>query len=81
MRSFLINKNLSLYYHLKKKIGKRIAFGVANTIEKVILVFGREKIPHKKFRIQKKVKQLELIFSIKKGILMWKLMNYTRMIK
>ena len=81
MRSFLINKNLSLYYHLKKRIGKRIAFGVVSTIEKVILIFGREQIPHKKLRIQKKVKQLELILSIKKGILIWKLMNYARMIK
>jgi hypothetical protein len=81
MRSFLINKNLSLYYRLKKRIGKRIAFEVANTIEKVILIFGREQIPRKKLRIQKKVKQLELILSIKKSILIWKLMNYARMIK
>ncbi len=42
MRGFLINKNLSLYYLLKKRIGKRRAFWVANTIEKVILIFGRE---------------------------------------
>ena len=44
MRSFLINKNLSLYYWLKKIIGKRGAFLVANTIEKVILAFGRERV-------------------------------------
>jgi hypothetical protein len=44
MRSFLINKNLSLYYWLKKRIGKREALRVANTIEKIILVFGREQI-------------------------------------
>jgi hypothetical protein len=44
MRSFLINKNLSLYYWLKKRIGKRGAFRVANTIEKVILAFGRERV-------------------------------------
>ena len=44
MRSFLINKNLSLYYWLKKTIGKRGAFLVANTIEKVILAFGRERV-------------------------------------
>jgi hypothetical protein len=43
MRSFLINRNLSLYYWLKRKIGKRRAFWVANTIEKVILIFGRGK--------------------------------------
>jgi hypothetical protein len=42
MRSFLINKNLSFYYRLKKRIGKRGAFWVANTIEKFILIFGRE---------------------------------------
>jgi hypothetical protein len=42
MRSYLINKNLSLYYWLKRKIGKKGAFTVANTIEKVILIFGRE---------------------------------------
>jgi len=42
MRSFLINKNLCLYYRLKKKIGKKRAFGMANAIEKIILIFGRE---------------------------------------
>lgn len=44
MRSLLINKNLSLYYWLRRRIGKRIAFKVANTIEKVILIFGREQV-------------------------------------
>ena len=44
MRSFLINKNLSLYYWLKQKIGKGAAFFLANTMEKVILVFGREQV-------------------------------------
>jgi len=44
MRSFLINKNLSLYYWLKKRIGKRGAFWMANIIEKVILIFGREQV-------------------------------------
>jgi hypothetical protein len=44
MRSFLINKNLSLYYWLKKMIGKRWAFLTANAIEKVILTFGRERV-------------------------------------
>ncbi len=42
MRSFLINKNLSFYYWLRKKIGRRIAFSVANILEKMILVLGRE---------------------------------------
>jgi hypothetical protein len=44
MRSFLVNKNLSLYYWLKKRIGKTRALRMANTIEKVILVFGREQV-------------------------------------
>jgi len=44
MRSFLINKNLCLYYWLKKRIGKRGAFWVAHTIEKGILIFGREQM-------------------------------------
>ena len=42
VRSLLINKNLSFYYWLRKRIGKKVAFKVANTIEKVILIFGRE---------------------------------------
>jgi len=44
MRSFLINKNLSLYYWLKRRIGKTSALRVATTIEKAILIFGRERI-------------------------------------
>jgi hypothetical protein len=44
MRSSLINKNLSLYYWLKKRIGTTRAFWIANTIEKVILIFGRERV-------------------------------------
>ncbi len=47
MRGFLINKNLCFYYWLRKRIGKKRAFGVANRIEKVILVFGREDIGKK----------------------------------
>jgi len=46
MRSFLINKNLCLYYWLKKKIGKKWAVGVSNSIEKTILMFGRRTIPY-----------------------------------
>jgi hypothetical protein len=42
MRSFLINKNLSFYYWLKKRIGKKRAYRVAIVFEKVILIFGRE---------------------------------------
>jgi hypothetical protein len=44
MRSFLINKNLCLYYGLRKRIGKRGGLWVANFIEKVILIFGREHV-------------------------------------
>ncbi len=46
MRSFLINKNLCLYYRLKKGIGKKLAFYVAITLEKGLLIFGRGKIPY-----------------------------------
>ena len=46
MRGFLINKNLCFYYWLKKRIGKTRALGVANTIENIILVLGREAIPY-----------------------------------
>ncbi len=46
MRGFLINKNLCLYSWLKKRIGKALAFRVANTIEKAILVLGRETAPY-----------------------------------
>ncbi len=45
MRSFLINKNLAVYHSLKRMIGKKWGFVVASTIEKVILIFGREEIP------------------------------------
>jgi len=44
MKSFLINKNLSLYYWLKKRIGKKSAYRVASIFEKVILIFGREQV-------------------------------------
>jgi hypothetical protein len=44
MRGFLINKNLSFYYWLKKRIGKESAYRVASAIEKVILIFGREQL-------------------------------------
>jgi len=81
MRSFLINKNMSLYYWLRKRIGKAKAFRVANTIEKVVLIFGRERIPRGRVSIYRKVKQLRLILSIKKSILIWKLMNSTHLIR
>jgi hypothetical protein len=43
MRCFLINKNLSLYYWLRKKIGKKWACKLAITLEKGILILGRPK--------------------------------------
>lgn len=43
MRSSLINKNLSLYFWLRGRIGKERAFTVANIVEKMILIFGRER--------------------------------------
>jgi hypothetical protein len=46
MRSFLINKNLCLYYWLKKTIGKVWALRVADTIEKAILILGRQINPY-----------------------------------
>ncbi|OGP88838.1 MAG: hypothetical protein A2156_07545 [Deltaproteobacteria bacterium RBG_16_48_10] len=48
MRSFLINKNLTLYYWLKKRLGKESAFRMVNDIEKVITLFGREEMPEQR---------------------------------
>ena len=44
MRGFLINKNLSFYYWLRKRVGKKWACKVAIAIEKSILVFRRPKL-------------------------------------
>jgi hypothetical protein len=44
MRSYLINKNLCLYYWLRRRIAKNRAFWVASIIEKIILIFGREEV-------------------------------------
>ncbi len=46
MRSLLINKNLCLFYWLRKRIGKKRAFWVTQILETTILVFGRETIPY-----------------------------------
>jgi hypothetical protein len=81
MRSLLINKNISLYYWLKKRIGKTIALEVANVIERGILIFGRERMPYRRVRMYNRIKKLELMFSIKKSILIWKFMNYTHFTK
>jgi len=72
---------MSLYYWLRRRIGKTIAFGIANAIEKVILIFGRERLPHGKASLYKKVKQLGLILSIKKSILICKIINSTHLIR
>ncbi len=42
MRSLLINKNLSFYYWLRGKIGKKWAYRVARMNERAILVLGRK---------------------------------------
>jgi hypothetical protein len=44
MRGYLINKNLCIYYWLRKRIGKKRAFCVVKHLETVILLFGREPI-------------------------------------
>ena len=41
MRGFMINKNLSVYYWLRKRTGKKGAYRVAIVFEKLILIFGR----------------------------------------
>ena len=41
----MINKNLCFYYWLKKRIAKDRALKLANKVEKIILIFGREVIP------------------------------------
>ena len=43
MKGFLINKNLCLYYWLRKRIGKKRAFWVANTIGKGYTLSGLKK--------------------------------------
>ncbi len=44
MRSFLINKNLCLCYWLRKRFGRKWALRIATSIEKAILIFGRERM-------------------------------------
>ncbi len=44
MRGFLINKNLCLYYWLRKRVGKIWAYRVAIRTEKVILILGRPQV-------------------------------------
>ena len=50
MRLFLINKNLSFYYWLKKRIGKKWACRVAIIIENGILIFGRPKLKEEHYQ-------------------------------
>ena len=42
MRSYLINKNVGFQYWLRRKIGKKLACQVTLSLEKAILLFGRE---------------------------------------
>jgi hypothetical protein len=44
MRGFLINKNLSFYYWLRKRVGKKWACKVAITVENGILIFRRPRL-------------------------------------
>ncbi len=44
MRGFLINKNLSLYYWLRKRIGKKWACRVAVALENCIVIFRRPRL-------------------------------------
>jgi hypothetical protein len=44
MKSYFINKNLCFCHWLRKRIGKKRAFFVANILEKLLLIFGREKL-------------------------------------
>jgi hypothetical protein len=61
MRGFLINKNLCFYYWLRRRIGKTLAFRVANTIEKITLILGRKAIPYERGR-QTKSNRNEEVF-------------------
>jgi hypothetical protein len=45
MRSFLINKNLCLYYWLRKRVGKKEALWISTHIEKAMFLLGREVMP------------------------------------
>ena len=81
MESFLIDKNLSFYYRMKKRIGKKANFLIANTIERGILLFGRESIPNGRLSIGKKVKRLKLLVGIRMAILIWKLRVHIRWMK
>jgi hypothetical protein len=49
LRGFLVNKNLCLYYWLRKRVGRKWAFRLAISAEKTILIFGREPIHNKEF--------------------------------
>jgi hypothetical protein len=45
MKSFLIQHNIPLDHLLKRIIGKKRSLVIARTIEKAILIFGREEAP------------------------------------
>lgn len=45
MSSYLINKNLVIYYRLRRLIGKRMALRIARVIEcLIVMVLGRDKL-------------------------------------
>ncbi|MBA4391636.1 MAG: hypothetical protein C0399_11980 [Syntrophus sp. (in: bacteria)] len=50
MRNYLINKNLCCYCWLRQRIGKNRAFRLVRTTEKIIVIFGREKMRLEEFR-------------------------------
>ena len=56
MRSFLINKNLSLYYRLRRTIARKAAFKVASVIEKAVLILGREPIRNERAGMSRRMK-------------------------
>jgi hypothetical protein len=55
MRSFLINKNITLYYRLKKWIGNKPALRIVNKIERFVTLFGREQIPEQQKAVLKRM--------------------------
>jgi len=45
MRAWLLNKNISLYWILRRRLGKVKALRVHEALERVILIFGRPRYP------------------------------------
>jgi len=68
MRGFLINKNLCLYYWLRKRIGKERAYRVSRSLEKVILVLGRPTRSISRSEFGKGSRTGYNVFCIKSGL-------------